>query len=300
LLAVTVRVLSARKHRYLEVGWFWFMGTLVPMIGLVQVGEAALADRYAYLPLVGLFLMVCWGIADWAAWRKIAPRILAIPAVIAVLVLFAMTRVQLGYWADNVALWSHTVAVTGPNFVAQDNLGGALLLQGDLEAAMPHFRAAAEINPRDPLSTLNLANYELQHGRLPAAIDLYRRVPQITANENLRSHALSGIGSAYRQQGKSHDAEEAFKSALQLVPGNAQAWIGLGLLAQKTGDFAQATSRFSRAVEIEPSDVGYLLLAQALERNGQAAEAQAATQSAQQLSGDLNAARQEAGELLAQ
>jgi tetratricopeptide (TPR) repeat protein len=300
LLAVIAAVVALRQRRYLIVGWFWFLGTLVPMIGLVQVGEAAMADRYAYLPFLGLFFMVCWGLADWAAQRKISSQWLATPALAALVALAAATHVQLGYWADNVALWSHTLQITGANFVAQDNLGGALLLRGDLEAAMPHFRTASQINPQDPLSTLNLANYDLQQGRLQSSVDQYNRVLQITSNANLRSNALSGLGSAYRRQDKNSTAEHSYEDALQLAPQNAHAWIGLGLLSQKSGDFAQAASRFSHAVEIQPTDVEYLLLAQALERSGHTAEAQTASQAAQQISTDLSAAQQEATQLLAQ
>jgi tetratricopeptide (TPR) repeat protein len=300
LLAVTAVVIAASKQRYLTVGWFWFLGTLIPMIGLVQVGEAAMADRYAYLPFLGLFLMVCWGIADWASQRRISPQRLAVPALGALAALAVVTHVQLGYWGDNVALWSHTIEITDANFVAQDNLGGALLLQGRLDEAMPHFRTAAEINPQDPLSALNIANYELQQGHLQPAIDLYNRVPRITSNANLRSNALSGLGSAYRQQGKNREAEQSYEEALQLVPQNARAWIGLGLVSQKAGDFAGAADRYSRAVEIEPTDVSYLLLAQALERAGRSAEARTAAQTAQQISSDLNAAQRETAQLLAQ
>ncbi len=300
LLAVTAAVVTARKQRYLMVGWFWFLGTLVPMIGLVQVGEAAMADRYAYLPFLGLFFAVCWGVADGAAQRKISPQVLAVPALATLIALAVATHFQLSYWSDNVTLWSHTIEITEANFVAQDNLGGALLLRGNLEEAMPHFRTASQINPRDPLSTINIASYELQKGRLQSAIELCNRVLQITSNASLRSNAFSGLGSAYRQQGKLGAAEQAYDDALQMAPGNARAWLGLGLLSQKTGDFTQAAKRFSQAVEIGPTDVGYLLLAQALERTGRTAEAQAAAQAAQQISSDLNAAQQEAEQLLAQ
>jgi Tfp pilus assembly protein PilF len=131
-------------------------------------------------------------------------------------------------------------------------------------------------------------------------VDQYNRVLQITSNANLRSNALSGLGSAYRRQDKNSTAEHSYEDALQLAPQNAHAWIGLGLLSQKSGDFAQAASRFSHAVEIQPTDVEYLLLAQALERSGHTAEAQTASQAAQQISTDLSAAQQEATQLLAQ
>jgi len=300
LVASTALVLAMRRERYLAVGWFWFLGTLVPMIGLVQVGEAAMADRYAYLPFIGLFLMVIWGVSDWAARRKIATKALAVPAGGVLCALMVVAHIQLGYWGDNVTLWSHAVEVTGPNFVAQDNLGGALLLRGNLEEAMPHFRMAAQINPQDPLSALNIANYELQQGWVQPAMDLFRQVLSVTANTGLRSNALTGMGWAYRHEGQGEQAERSYEEALRLVPENARAWIGMGLVAQKSGDLERAVRCFSGAVQIQPTSVSYLLLAQALEKTGHPADAQSALQAGQRISGDWNAAQQEAERLLNQ
>ena len=144
LFVVTAGVVAARRQRYLAVGWFWFLGTLVPMIGLVQVGAAAMADRYAYLPYVGLFAMVCWGVAEWAEKKHVLARWLAIPSFALLLALAVLTQRQLHYWSDNVTLWSHALQVTKHNFVAEDNLGGALIVLGKFDGAMPHFEAAVD------------------------------------------------------------------------------------------------------------------------------------------------------------
>ena len=113
LLATSIVVVVYRRRRYLFVGWFWFLGTLLPMIGLVQVGPQAMADRYAYLPLVGLFIMTCWGVSDWASRRRISNRWLASASIAALAVLSVTAHRQIGYWKDDVTLWSHTVNVTG-------------------------------------------------------------------------------------------------------------------------------------------------------------------------------------------
>ena len=301
LLFITAAVMAARKRRYLAVGWFWFLGTLVPMIGLVQVGEAAMADRYAYLPFVGLFVLITWGIAEWAAARKISPPLLAVPAMIALIALAIMAHAQLDYWDDNVTLWAHAIEVTAPNFVAQDNLGGALLLRGDFDDAMPHFRLAVQINPLDPLSTLNLADYDLQRGQLESATSAFNRVLQFTSNAGLRSSALSGLAvSVPPAENQDRTAEQAYRDALELAPQNPQAWIGLGLLSQKSGDFKRAIDHFARAIEVQPTVVEYLLLADSLRHLGRTTEAPGASQAAQQISGDFTAAEQEAEKLLAQ
>ena len=142
LLAITGMVIAARRHRYLLVGWFWFLGTLVPMIGLVQVGAQAMADRYAYLPLVGLFIMVCWGVSDWVEQQRLSTAWLAAPSLAALMALTMVTHRQIGYWSDNVTLWAHTVQVTSGNWIAENNLGAALMDKGQMEDAIVHFRSA--------------------------------------------------------------------------------------------------------------------------------------------------------------
>ena len=174
LLAVTAFVLAYRSKRYLLTGWLWFLGTLVPVIGLVQVGDQAMADRYAYIPFIGIFVMIAWGVADFANWRQIG---IAAPMVSAACILLALsvaTHRQLGYWSSNYDLWTHALAVTNKNFIAQDNLGGALLLLGKPDEAYSHFQAAAEINPSDPMSRSNLGAYLQEHGHLEQAIEQYK------------------------------------------------------------------------------------------------------------------------------
>ena len=169
LLAISAMVWRLRSRRYLPVGWLWFLGTLVPVIGLVQVGEAAMADRYAYIPLIGIFVMIAFGFADWAESKQLGfwP---AIPAALILAALAFATHRQIGYWQSNEDLWAHTLAVTQNNFVAEDNLGGALTLEGKEEDAYPHFEAAARINPKDPLSRGNLGIYFQKHNQMREAV----------------------------------------------------------------------------------------------------------------------------------
>ena len=150
---ISAGVWAARRRRYLLVGWLWFLGTLVPMIGLVQVGGQSMADRYAYLPLIGLFVMIAWGVADWAQHKHLPTRWLGIPTVLVLLIFSLLTHRQLAYWHDSITLWSHALEVTSRNFVAEDSLGGALVNEGEYEQAIPHFRSAVEIYPRDPPTT---------------------------------------------------------------------------------------------------------------------------------------------------
>ncbi|MGE5204024.1 MAG: tetratricopeptide repeat protein, partial [Chlamydiota bacterium] len=300
LAAVTALVIAGRKHRYLTVGWFWFLGTLVPMIGVVQVGEQAMADRYAYLPYAGMFLMVCWGVADWAEKQRIERRWIGAASAVVLLVLVVATTRQIGYWRDNVTLWTHALQVTSNNFVAEDNLGGALLAEGRSEEAIAHFQRAMVINPSDPMSRLNVAAYDLQHGRLQRAIEGEQAVLRMTSDRGLQALAYSNLGSADRELHDYVHAKENYQAALNLAPANSQAWLGLGLVEQKGGDLTRAVADYTQATNWEPSDVGYLLLAQALEKAGRMAEAKAAEDQAERVSADLPQAEQRAKQLLTQ
>jgi protein O-mannosyl-transferase len=300
LLCVTVLVVGEWRRRYLAVGWLWFLGTLVPMIGLVQVGTQAMADRYAYLPLIGLFIMVCWSVAEWSEQRRFSPAWLRGVSVAALLALAWVGHQQIGYWEDNVTLWTRTLQVTRNNWVAEDNLGGSLMEQGKLDAAISHFRAAAAIYPGDPVSHLDIGFYEQQHNNWLQAIEQYQKVLSLTPSPKLRSEAYNNLALIERDLGDYAAARESFQRAVNTSPRYAGAWIGLGLASQKTGDLSAAIRAYSRAVEIQPSDLGYCLLAQALDQSGRAEEAQAATQQAKRLSGNFAETLRTAGRLLTQ
>ncbi len=298
LALITGLVITARRRRYLVTGWFWFLGTLVPMIGLVQVGGQAMADRYAYLSFVGLFVMVCWGVAEWAGQRRLPAVWLAAPSFVLLLGLALVTSRQIDRWRDNVALWSWTLQVTRDNYVAHDNLGGALLALGRRDEAMPHFQAAVAVNPLDPGANLNLAADQQRHGNLRTAVAMYQKVLRVSVDPKFRATAFSNLGSAYRDLGDYIHAKESYAAAVRLVPESAHAWIGLGLLEQRAGNFDEAARLYSRSVAVQPNDIGYLLLARALDLSGHSAEAQEARSQAARWSRDLAQAQQNVGILL--
>jgi len=218
LLVITALVFAGRRHRYLLVGWLWFVGTMVPMIGLVQVGAQAMADRYAYLPFVGLFIMICWGLADWAQQRHFSTAWLAASSLAVLLAVAAVAHRQIGYWGDNVTLWAHTAQVTRGNWIAEDNWGAALMDQGHIEDAMVHFRLAEAIYPNDPRSYLFLGFCEQKRNHLQQAISQYQKVIDITQNDiwnmaKLRDDAWVNMGYAYRDLGDPVRAAESFAAA---------------------------------------------------------------------------------------
>jgi len=300
LLAITALVIVGRRYRYLPVGWFWFLGTLVPMLGLKQVGSQAMADRYAYLPFIGFFIMVCWGVSECAGQRRLSVVWLASPSLVALLALMVVAHRQIGYWSDHVTLWTHTLQVTSGNWQAENNLGMALLRQGRMEDAVPHFRAAAAINPDDAVSNMNIGIYEQTRGNAPQAIEQYKKAIKLTRDPKLKAKAYNNLGYAYKDIGDYADAQQNLQAAVSVNPEFVGAWISLGLVAQKSGDLNLAIQAYSRAMKVEPSGFGYLLLARALELSGRKAEAEAATQQARSMSEDFGDAQREANRLLGQ
>ena len=219
LLAVTALVIHQRRYRYLAVGWFWFLGILVPMIGLIQVGVQAMADRYAYLPFIGLFIMICWGVADWSEQRHISPVWLATVSIAVLVALTVTARVQLGHWTDNVTLWSHTVQVTGPNFIAENSLGIALARAGRPEEGITHVRAALAIKPDDAASNLNLAEYDRRHGNLIACIERCKRVPAMTQLTLEKASAYAKMALAYHELGDTAHERECLEEVQKIQRG---------------------------------------------------------------------------------
>ncbi len=169
-----------------------------------------------------------------------------------------------------------------------------------MEDAIPHFRAAAAINPSDAVSSMNIGIYEHSRGNVAFAIEQYKKALSLARNPKLKAEAYNNLGYAYKDLGDYPDAQQNLQAAVNTNPEYVGAWISLGLVAQKSGNFDLAVQAYSHALKIEPSGFGYVLLAQALEHNGQTSEAQAAMQQARSLSEDFRDAQREANRLLAQ
>ena len=300
LLAVTCAVLKYGEHRYLVVGWFWYLGTMLPMIGLVQVGNQAMADRYVYLPLIGLFIIIVWGTAEWAGSRQLSAKYLAAAGLTILLALCAVTRIQISYWHDDYSLWARALAVTQGNFVAENNLAHALIKQRRYDEAIVHFRAAAALEPGDPVSQLNLGIYAEEHGDLRQAAARYEYVLRLATESQIRASAYTNLGTIYFAIHDYAQAQRNFDSAMKLKPVFPAALLDMGLIAQNAADWNRAADYFAQFVAVSPSDVGYLLLAHALHQAGRHDDADRAYQQALRLSNDINQAQQRAAQLAAQ
>jgi len=231
--------------------------------------------------------MVTWGAADFADSREPSAAIRVVPAVCILLALSAATHRQLDYWASNFDLWSHAIAVTENNFIAQDNLGGALLLLDKPDGAYAHFQAAADINPRDPMSRSNLGAYLQEHGRVDEAIERYQQVIALTSDPGLLSAAYANLGTAFRNRGEEQQATENYEQALRLNSSQPNAYLGLGQVLEKQNKLDKAIENYSRSVELRPTDTGFVLLGHALESAGRRSEALAAYQQALKISPDM-------------
>jgi protein O-mannosyl-transferase len=285
---LTTLAVIFRERRAFFVGWFWFLGTLVPMIGLLQVGVQAMADRYAYISLLGIFVIVCWGAADLINTLRLPLAVAAVGSAAMVVALgFALHR-QISFWSDNVTLWTHTLAITEGNYLAEDSLATALITKGRMEEAMPHLQRARFLRPDDPLATLNIASYEQVHGNYQAALEGYEKVPRFTKIPYLVTMARVNSGYAHYSLKQYDGAKQDFEATLMQQPGNSMAYRGLGLVAQRVGDISEAAKDYERSVELQPTPVGYLLLAQALQIGGQTEAAGAARSRAARMSPELS------------
>ena len=226
LAVITTLVLAcARRRPYLAVGWFWYLGTLVPMIGLVQVGEQALADRYTYLPLSGIFIMIAFGLADLAARWPVgrAFRILAGLGVVSACA--ALSWRQIGFWHDSRTLWTHAVVVTSDNYLAENNLGGACLAGlGTLPEAEEHLREAVRIKPNYGRAWDRLGTAIDRQGRSDEAIAYYRRSLELSPNQ---ARTRNNLAVALAKQGQLDEAIAQLQEATRLEPDFAEAQYSL-------------------------------------------------------------------------
>jgi len=213
LFGITALVLAYRRRRYLIAGWLWFLATMLPMIGLIQVGVQAMADRYAYLPFIGLFILICWGAADWMEAHHASLPVLTGASLLVLLAAFSVSHRQLGYWHDSESLWLHTLQVTPPNYIAEDNLGEVLIERGSIDEAMRYFRAAVNIEPMDPLGNIYLGRYEQMQHNLPQAIDHYGKALLASSDAKVKARALKNMGDAYHDLGDEVRAQACFRAA---------------------------------------------------------------------------------------
>lgn len=255
--AVTTLVWRARHSRpSLLTGWLWFIITLLPVIGIIQVGAQAHADRYMYIPMVGLAIMLAWGAADLLPQQ---PKPLAVLGAVALVACALITWNQLSYWQNSETLFQHAIDVTPANYLAEHNLGSYLLDKpGRLSDAAIHLRAALDLRPDYPQAQTDLATALAQSpGGLPQAISLYQSAQRILPDspvirDNLAKAEYS-YGLSLLKQGAPADSIPHFQSSLALSPANPEAENNLGTAYAQTGHLAEAEKHFRQAIHLQPN-----------------------------------------------
>jgi len=284
LICVSIAIMRAsRQQPYLSVGWLWYLVTLVPVIGLVQVGTQAMADRYTYVPLIGLFIIIAWGFPDLLEkWRH---RRIGLDLLAGAVLLISMicTWKQLHHWRNSITLWQHALSVTQNNYLAHENLGIAFAEQGMFEEAIAQQRKATQIMPNSAEAHNNLAvalaqqgrfteavthyyevlrlrpdtaeahnnlgNAMVELGKIEAAVDHYLRAIQL---EPQYAEAYNNLGNALAQQRKLNEAIAHYAQALRIKPTYAKAHNNLGVALARQGRFDEAIARFKKALELQP------------------------------------------------
>jgi protein O-mannosyl-transferase len=287
LCAVSIWAWRERKHhRYVMVGWLWYLGTMVPVIGLVQVGSQAMADRYAYIPLIGIFVVAVWRLADLADSFSL-PRLWRVVATGAVLLGFALlTWRQTSFWQNDLALWTHSAEVTTSNLVAEDNIGLALMSRGRFDESIVHFDNAIRI--RSDEATPYIALTYVLRDRDPqqaianglAALSLTRDPRQVVAIKG-------NLGIAYNHIGDFEQASESFQEVLRLEPSEATAIMGLGFALLE-----QRAQKVKQDVERHPTAEGYRDLGSVYEQASDMERARQSYQKALGIDPKLSSAQQ--------
>ncbi|MBA4147150.1 MAG: tetratricopeptide repeat protein [Verrucomicrobia bacterium] len=252
LLGITVfGVRILKKHPFVAVGWFWFLGMLVPVIGIVQVGEQAMADRYAYVPVVGIFVAVIWAIHARTKMKFRKPVFMA-GAAVAVLLAF-LTHGQAKLWRDSETLFQHALSVTKENYIAHNTLGLEYMGRGDMDKSKFHFSEAVRIrrNYADPLC--NLGTIFAQEGNLMEAKRLFQEA--LTADPQFEQ-AHYNLGNLYRNEGEIEAARLQFLAVIEINANNADAHSNLGIIAAQFGDMETAARHFREVTRVQPEDAG--------------------------------------------
>ena len=269
LLVISALVLWQRRRGYLMVGWLWYLGMLLPVIGLVQSGEQAHADRYTYLPLIGIFLMIAWGLNDWVGDHPKKRILLGSALALPLIPLSYLAHLQTSYWHDSISLMSHAVECTDNNTHAHDNLGDAYLKNGHVDQALKEYQISLNRRPGYAYAECNLGCALLNKGLPKEAILHFQKA--LSANPDY-AVAHHNLGEALREQGLFDEAIKHLTKALELNPNLPKAETQLGAALLQKGDPAGALLHYERALRMNPNlpethnIVGSILLQQGKER----------------------------------
>jgi Flp pilus assembly protein TadD len=252
LLAISVGVFQWRRPcPYLLVGWLWYLAMLIPVIGLVQIAEQARADRYTYLPQIGLYLALTWAVTSWCAgWRYRRPVLGGMAAVV-VAALSVGSFVQTSYWRDSETLWTHTLACTSNNALAHYNFGTTILSKGRTDEALAHFQKAVEIDPDNAKAHVSLGVILFQKGWVDGAIAHFQKALTMEIHPD-PSIVYYDLGMALLQQGRVNEAIAHFQKAVEIQPANTDFHNILGDTLFQQGRVDEAIAQYQAVLKIRP------------------------------------------------
>ena len=244
-----VAVNTSKKYPYISVGLLWFLVTLFPVIGIIQVGDQAMADRYTYIPLTGIFIIFTWGGSDllkkWTD-KKIVPAILAMSVL---LVLTMQSFLQTTHWKNNITLFENAIKVTENNWLAHNNLGIALFSEGKLDKAIYHYKKALNIRPDTVGAIKNLGAAMSGKGNLKEAFQYLNKAIVINPED---WDAYYELGKILEKQGKVNEAIRHFAEVIRINPDYAPAYNEIGIILAKKGKLQKSNDFFSKAIQIKP------------------------------------------------
>jgi Flp pilus assembly protein TadD len=272
LICITVLVIRlARSRPYLVVGWFWYLGTLVPVIGLVQAGIQSMADRYGYISLIGLFIMFTWIVSDISGRWRYRKVVLAVSGSVILFVFMIVTRIQVSHWKSSMTLFEHALRVTSDNSRIHNNLGITLIQQGKVHEAISQYKEALRIDPYFAIAHYNIGVALTEQGNVQEAIPHYNEALKIDPNYAAAHNKLGMI--RFRQE-RYQEAFFHFSEALRLKPGHAEVYINIGGSLAALDKVEEAIASYQEALRIKPGHFGaHYNLGNALVRQGRLSEA---------------------------
>ncbi len=265
---ISLLAIGARRSRpYLTAGWLWYVVTLVPVIGFVQVGQQAMADRYTYVPLIGIFVILAWGIPDLAnRFLRSRPSFLAVPAAIVIAVLMVCTWKQISYWQNSITLFDHALEATSDSGMVQVCIADAWSERGRPDMAIRHLTAALKREPDFAEARNSLGFIYLKQGQQAKALDQLKKA--IAADPKLAS-AYNNIGTALLQQGKTDEALRQFSRSVDIKPNNAETQYNLGNALDREGKMNEAAAHYRKALRLNPELAqGHVAMGSVLLRRG--------------------------------
>lgn len=282
-----------RKFPYFSFGWFWFLGTFVPVIGIVKIGDFFMADRFTYVPLVGLFVITAWGIPEFVALKRPNKTLLATLAAALLLILAAVAWRQTGYWKNDITLFERARKVTTNNYGAHNNIGTALVRQGCTEEAVDHYLQALCIKPDYLKAHFNLAFVLEKQGRTNESIAHYLEALRIKPDY---VEALYNLGSVFYKQGHLNEAVVHYLAALRIQPDHVESHNNLGNVFYEQGRLEEAVGHYLQVLQISPDDVkAHNNLGNALVKQGRIEEAAAHYSEALRIQPDYDEAHSNLG-----